>query len=140
MAHYKIGDTLYDMDPTTWPPADLKAIKAELGVGIAKFFPLLEEMDPDAIQTMLWIFRRRAEPNLARNDVEFTLREFIQNTTNTDEDVQETYPTLDFAQRDVFRDSLPAEQRERLFEPDGRLKQIGVNAPLVQTISETPTG
>lgn len=133
MAHYRIGENLYDMDPTTWPPADLKAVKAELGVGVAKFLPLIEDLDPDAIQTLIWIFRRRTEPGLARTDVDFTLQTFMASVEQTDEDIRSVYHTLDFKARDALRESLPDEQRERLFLPDGRMKQEGSLAPLVET-------
>lgn len=141
MAHFRIGEQLYDMDPTTWPNVDVSSVQRELGCGLPKFLERLEEMDVDAIQATIWVLRRRQDPGLKIEDVSFTIREYIDAIEVTDTDVQESYPTLAFEDRAKFKASLPEDQQERLFFDDGRLKPVGAAAPLDgagTTGSETP--
>ncbi len=130
MAHFRVGDKLYDMDPTTWPNLDVAAVQRELGYGLPKFIEGLEQIDMDAVRALIWVLRRRDEPALKVEDVTFTIREYIAGVEQTDLDVQETYPALAFENRKTFRESLPQDQQDRLFLPDGRLKQVGAAAPL----------
>ena len=44
MAHYRVADQLYDMDPTSWPNVDVSAVQRALGCGLSKFMERLEEM------------------------------------------------------------------------------------------------
>ncbi len=141
MAHFRVGDKLYDMDPTTWPNADVSSLQRQLGCGLSKFMERLEDSDVDAIQAMIWVLRRRDDPGLKLEDVTFTFREYIASIEQTDRDVQDVYPTLDFEVRKTFKAQLPQEQQDRLFLEDGRLKPIGAAAPLASagtTDSETP--
>lgn len=121
MAHYRIGETLYNADPTTWPNADVSAVQRALGCSLGKFMERLGDMDVDAIQALIWVLQRRTEPGLRIDQVQFTIRDYLANIVTTDEDVASTWPVLTADQRGPFLESLDAEQRDRLFV-DGQLR------------------
>ncbi len=121
MPQYRIGDELYDMDLGEFPNHELSAIKRTMGCGVGKFQELFEEMDPDAIQTMIWILRRRSEPGLRPDDVTFTLNEFSNNIVLKDEEIRIAAMQLTGDDRATMIRSLDPEQRDRLFDADGGL-------------------
>ncbi len=120
MPQYRIGDNAYDMDPTTWTNVDVSSVQRALGCGLATFMERLDDMDIDAIQAMLWVFRRRTEPSLRLDDVVFTLREFTANVEISDDEIRATWAQVEAKDRAVFLAELGDDQRDRLFV-DGEL-------------------
>jgi len=115
MAHYRVGDESYDMDPTTWPNVDVAAVQRALGCGLSKFMERLEDIDVDAVQALIWVLRRRSEPGLRIADVTFTVREYLAAIETTDDDVKESWPLLDDQQKAALLAGLPEDQKARLF-------------------------
>lgn len=142
MAHYRIGEEIYDGDPTTWQNVEVSAVQRALGCGLAKFMARLKEMDVDAIQAFIWTLEKRTNPSLRIGDVNFTLREYIANVVMTDEDVRDIWPALEPDEdatdkaksleenRTAFLESLDMEQRARLFDENGNLVPVERDAPL----------
>lgn len=136
MAHYKIGDNLYNADPTTWPNVDVASVQRVLGCSAGVFLDRIGTVDVLAIQALIWVLRRRTEPALKIDEVEFTLREFFENTVDTDDDVRENWPTMqgttkeEAEQRKQYLARLPVDQRERLFDEAGTLRAEEAAAPL----------
>ena len=133
MAHYRVGEHLYDMDPTTWPNVDVATVQRQLGVGLSRFMEMLEGMDVNAVQAMIHVLRRRDEPGLRVDDVTFTIREYLDAIELTDTDIRDTWPILEVGQKPAFLASLTDDQRERLFV-DGEL--VTVPVPLDGTSGE----
>lgn len=145
MAHYRIGEEVYDADPTTWLNAEVSAVQRALGCSLGKFMQRLAEMDVDAIQAFIWTLRKRTESGLRIDAVSFTLREYMADVVMTDQDVRDTYPLIE-ADKDAedpaaslagnranFLADLDAEQVARLFDADGNLLPEVAEDPLEST-------
>lgn len=137
MAHYRIGENVYDGDPTTWMNSEVSAVQRALGCGLAKFMDRLGEMDVDAIQAFVWILRRRTEPSLRIDGVEFTIRSYMADIVMTDDDVRETWPAIESDKDADDKDASLADNRARFvasLEPEqvARLFTDGVLNPKEQ--------
>lgn len=145
MAHYRIGDEVYDGDPTAWQNIEVSAVQRALGCSLSKFMVRLGEMDVDAIQAFIWTLRKRTEPSLRCDAVTFTLREYMANIVMTDQDVRDTYPSIE-ADDDAtdkaksladnkarFLASLEPDQVARLFDADDNLVPEVAPVPLEST-------
>lgn len=137
MAHYRVGERLYDMDPTTWPNADVSSVQRALGCGLSKFMERLEEMDVDAVQALIWVLRRRDESGLRIDAVTFTIREYMAAIEVTDDEVRETWPGLTVDERPLFIASLPADQQARLFVDGDLVTEAAPLDPAVTAPTET---
>ncbi len=133
MAHYRIGDELYDMDPTVWPNADVSSVQRALGCGLSKFMERMEEMDVDAIQAMIWVLRRRQDPSLRLDGVSFTIREFTENIELTDDDIRDAWSSVKAEDRPALVSQMSDEQRARLLDENGEL--IRDAAPLDSSLA-----
>lgn len=128
MAYYRVGDNLYDLDPMGWPNVDLSSVQRALGCSTEKLIDRLDEMDVDAVQAVIWIFRRRTEPGLRVGDVTFTLYEFMAALEFSDDEVRTMFADLGTDEdREKFIEgaNVTDDQRERLFA-DGKLVEVPV--------------
>lgn len=121
MAHYRIGDELYDVDPTTWQNVEVSAVQRALGCSLQAFMSRLGEMDVDAIQALIWTLRKRAEPSLRIGDVNFTIRDYLAGIEMSDQDVRDAWPQIKTEDREGFLNALEAGQVSRLFDLDRNL-------------------
>ena len=128
MAYYRVDDNLYDLDPMSWPNVDLSSVQRALGCSTEKLIVRLDEMDVDAVQAVIWIFRRRTEPGLRIDNVTFTLYEFMDCLELSDAEVREAFNGLETDEdRAAFiaGKNVTDDQRERLFA-DGQLVEVPV--------------
>jgi hypothetical protein len=121
MAHYRIGDNLYDVDPTTWSNVEVSAVQRALGCSLQVFMERLGEMDVDAIQALIWTLRKRTEPSARIDSVTFTIREYMDSIEMSDQDVRDAWPTIPAESRDGFLSALDVDQVSRMFDLDRNL-------------------
>lgn len=145
MAHFRVGDQVYDADPTTWQNVEVSAVQRALGCSLGKFMDRLKDMDVDAIQAFIWTLRKRQEPSLRIDAVLFTLREYMADVVMTDQDVRETWPEIESdpdaedkvkslaENKAAFLASLEPDQVARLFDADGNLIPEVAPDPLEST-------
>jgi hypothetical protein len=52
---------------------DAFAIKSATGLGVVSFLNGIADMDPDCLQTLIWLVRSKDQPGLRRESIQFRL-------------------------------------------------------------------
>ena len=52
---------------------EFREVKRVTGLGLKEWTAAIREYDPDALAALVWVLRRRSDPNLSLRDVHFRL-------------------------------------------------------------------
>lgn len=95
MLRFALDGTKYEFDEKRLMNVEAIAIKRVTSekLGFVDWMQAVSESDVEAITALVWIVRKRTEPDLRFSDVEFSIVEFIESLESDEETDAESDPT-----------------------------------------------
>src|SRR5947199_5118912 len=89
---FTIDGTEYEFDQNKLALSESIAVKKVTGLTVKTFQEGLGEMDPEALQAMVWLAKRRAGEAVRLQDIEFDVVAFSKSLRNEDAPGEQTDP------------------------------------------------
>lgn len=95
MLTFALDGVKYEFDEKRIMNVEAIAVKRVTSehLGFVDFMRAVSESDVEAITALVWIVRKRSEPDLRFTDVEFNIIEFIESLKSDEEPDAESDPT-----------------------------------------------